>query len=78
MVQGWLLVVGIEKPVEFFPDIEPKGIYVNTDMPEGADLNYIDNILRQIEEAVAGKGNSSDENLSPRQNHPPVPAICRT
>ncbi|MDU9050733.1 MAG: efflux RND transporter permease subunit [Candidatus Electrothrix sp. Rat3] len=61
MVQGWLLVVGIEKPVEFFPDIEPKGIYVNTDMPEGADLNYIDNILRQIEEAVAGKGNSSDE-----------------
>jgi multidrug efflux pump subunit AcrB len=39
MFQGWLLVVGIEKPMEFFPDIEPKGIYINTDMPEGADLN---------------------------------------
>ncbi len=56
MVQGWLLVVGIEKPMEFFPDIDPKGIYINTDMPEGADLNYIDRILRQIEEAVAGTG----------------------
>ncbi|MGB5684979.1 MAG: efflux RND transporter permease subunit, partial [Candidatus Electrothrix sp.] len=54
MVQGWLLVVGIEKPMEFFPDIDPKGIYINTDMPEGADLEYIDGILRQIEEAVAG------------------------
>ncbi|MCI5129843.1 MAG: efflux RND transporter permease subunit, partial [Candidatus Electrothrix sp. AUS3] len=56
MVQGWLLVVGIEKPREFFPDIDPKGIYVNTDMPEGADLNYIDNILGQIEAAMAGTG----------------------
>jgi CzcA family heavy metal efflux pump len=56
MFQGWLLVVGIEKPMEFFPDIEPKGIYINTDMPEGADLNYIDRILRQIEAAVAGTG----------------------
>jgi len=54
MFQAWLLVVGIEKPVEFFPDIEPKGIYINTDMPEGADLEYIDSILRRIEEAVAG------------------------
>ncbi|MCI5143438.1 MAG: efflux RND transporter permease subunit, partial [Candidatus Electrothrix sp. ATG1] len=45
---------GIEKPVEFFPDIEPKGIYINTDMPEGADLKYTDRILRQIETAVAG------------------------
>ncbi|MCW5201898.1 efflux RND transporter permease subunit [Desulfobulbus sp. US4] len=61
MIQGWLLVVGIEKPMEFFPDIEPKGIYINTDMPEGADLEYIDRILRQIEEAVAGnpKGEKS-------------------
>jgi multidrug efflux pump subunit AcrB len=56
MVQGWLLTVGIAKPVEFFPDIEPKGMYVNVDMPEGADLDYIDKILRQVEMAVAGNG----------------------
>jgi CzcA family heavy metal efflux pump len=54
MVQGWLLVVGIQKPVEFFPEIDPSGIYINADMPEGADLEYIDRILRQIEAAVEG------------------------
>jgi len=54
MVQGWLLVIGLEKPVEFFPDIDPKGIYVNVETPEGADLNYIDQVLRRVEMAVSG------------------------
>ncbi|MBM9535504.1 efflux RND transporter permease subunit [Desulfobulbus alkaliphilus] len=54
MVQGWLLVIGLEKPVEFFPDIDPKGIYVNVETPEGADLEYIDQVLRRVEMAVAG------------------------
>ncbi len=56
MVQGWLLTVGIQKPLEFFPEIDPSGIYINADMPEGADLEYIDRILRQIEAAVEGEG----------------------
>ncbi len=54
LIQGWLLLVGIDKPVEFFPDIDPKGMYVNVDVPEGSDLNYIDRIMRNIEMAVAG------------------------
>jgi multidrug efflux pump len=54
MVQGWLLVVGLEKPVEFFPEIEPKGLYVNIDTPEGADLDYIDKIVQRVERAIAG------------------------
>lgn len=54
MFQGWLLVVGLEKPVEFFPEIEPKGMYVNIDMPEGADISYIDKIIQRIEVAVSG------------------------
>ncbi|MBU0675549.1 MAG: efflux RND transporter permease subunit [Proteobacteria bacterium] len=54
LFQVWMLAVGIEKPVEFFPDIDPKSIYVNVDTPEGADLDYIDRILRRIEMAVAG------------------------
>ncbi|MCJ7601301.1 MAG: efflux RND transporter permease subunit, partial [Desulfobulbaceae bacterium] len=29
MVQGWLLAVGLEKPIEFFPDIDPASMYVN-------------------------------------------------
>jgi multidrug efflux pump subunit AcrB len=55
MVQGWLLLIGLEKPVEFFPEIDPKGIYVNVDVPEGADMDYIDRILQRVEMAVAAK-----------------------
>lgn len=53
LVQTWLLVVGIEKPVEFFPDIQPKSMYVNVDVPEGADIDYIDTIMKRVEVAVA-------------------------
>ena len=53
MVQGWLLVVGLEKPIEFFPEIDPKAMYVNVDVPEGADLDYIDLVMQRIETAVA-------------------------
>lgn len=56
MFQGWLLVVGLEKPVEFFPEIDPKGIYVNVDIPEGAGLSYIDKVISRIEFALAGHG----------------------
>jgi multidrug efflux pump subunit AcrB len=54
LVQIWFLRVGLEKPVEFFPNIEPKAMYVNLDMPEGADLDYIDSVVRQVELAVNG------------------------
>ena len=72
MFQGWLLIVGLEKPVEFFPDIDPKGMYVNIDTPEGADLDYIDRILKRIElslSGVAGKsaGEVYDSRLTPLQ-----------
>ena len=56
LVQIWLLTVGIEKPVEFFPNIEPKAMYVNLDTPEGADLDYIDAVVRQVELTVNGSG----------------------
>lgn len=54
MVQGWLLAIGLEKPVEFFPEIEPKGMFVNIETPEGADLDYIDRVMQRLEMAVAG------------------------
>ncbi|MDW7771302.1 MAG: efflux RND transporter permease subunit [Desulfobulbaceae bacterium] len=56
MVQGWLLVVGLQKPIEFFPEIDPKGMYINVDVPEGADLDYIDRIIQRVEMAVADTG----------------------
>ncbi|MBL7032094.1 MAG: efflux RND transporter permease subunit, partial [Nitrospira sp.] len=49
LFQGWLLVIGIEKPVEFFPHVDPRAMYVNIDMPEGSDLDYNDRVLKQIE-----------------------------
>jgi multidrug efflux pump subunit AcrB len=72
MFQGWMLVVGLEKPVEFFPDLEPKGMYVNLEMPEGADIDYIDTVLERLELAIAGgetaanaeKGNSEAKLLA--------------
>ena len=59
MFQGWMVVVGLEKPVEFFPDIEPKGMYVNLETPEGADIDYIDTVLARLELAVAGVENGT-------------------
>ncbi len=72
MVEGWLLVVGLEKPVEFFPEIDPKGMYVNVDVPEGADLNYIDTIIQRIERSIAGIA-KADEPISPLQALSPKP-----
>jgi len=54
LVQIWLLTVGLEKPVEFFPNIEPKAMYVNLDTPEGADLDYVDSVVRHVELTVNG------------------------
>lgn len=54
LFQVWMLVVGLEKPVEFFPKIDPKNVYVNIDPPEGANLDYIDRIAKKVEMAVSG------------------------
>jgi len=63
--QVWLLVVGLEKPVEFFPDIDPDSAYVNIDPPVGADLDYIDRIVKKVEMAVNGTiGNSGTPALN--------------
>jgi len=63
--QVWLLTVGLEKPVEFFPDVDPKSVYVNIDPPEGADLEYIDRIVKQAEMAVIGAWDSNKTSFSP-------------
>ncbi|MEA3435994.1 MAG: efflux RND transporter permease subunit [Thermodesulfobacteriota bacterium] len=59
LYQIWLLSVGLEKPVEFFPDIDPDNAYVNIDPPEGADLEYIDRIIKKVEMAVCGINNDN-------------------
>ena len=56
----WLLVIGLEKPIEFFPNIDPRLMYVNIEPPEGSDLEYRNRIARKIEMAVCG----TKENLN--------------
>jgi len=62
LIMIWLYKVGLERPVEFFPDIEPNGIYINLDMPEGSDLEYSDRIARHVERALCG-GNGAAASL---------------
>lgn len=62
LFQVWLLTVGLTKPVEFFPEIDPKGIYVNVDVPEGAELDYKDKIIQRIELALSGFNSAAGGN----------------
>jgi len=53
-VLAWVWRVGLEKPVEFFPYIDPMAFYINMDMPEGAGLDYVDNIAKVAEVKACG------------------------
>jgi multidrug efflux pump subunit AcrB len=61
LFQGWMLAVGLEKPVEFFPDLQPKSVYVNVETPEGADLDYVDRIIKRVEMAITGTVSSAQQ-----------------
>ncbi len=52
LIMIWFYRVGLYKSVEFFPNIDPSNIYINIEMPEGADLNYSDRVARHIELAL--------------------------
>lgn len=54
LFQVWMLAVGLERPVEFFPKIDPKNVYINVDPPQGSDLDSVDRILKQVEMALLG------------------------
>jgi multidrug efflux pump subunit AcrB len=64
MAMVWYHKIGIEKTIEFFPNIDPSSIYINLDMPEGADLEYSDRLARQVEMALCngpGQGLASPD-----------------
>ncbi len=54
LIQIWFLKIGIEKPLEFFPSIDPISVYINIDTPEGADLDFIDRTVKEVEMAITG------------------------
>ncbi len=52
LIMIWFYRVGLDKSVEFFPSIDPEDIYINIEMPEGADLDYSDRVAKQVELAL--------------------------
>lgn len=52
LIMLWFVRVGLDKSVEFFPSIDPENVYVNIEMPEGADLEYSDRVAKQVELAL--------------------------
>ncbi len=67
--QVWMLKVGVEKPVEFFPAIDPRSAYVNIDTPEGADLEFIDQTVKQVEMAISGSDSMDYKTAVALQEH---------
>jgi multidrug efflux pump len=54
LYQIWFLGVGLKNPIEFFPPIDPTSVIVNINPPEGADLDYVDKVIKQTEMAISG------------------------
>ncbi|MCF6248419.1 MAG: efflux RND transporter permease subunit, partial [Desulfobacula sp.] len=69
LFQSWSLKIGIEKPVEFFPPIDPKTAYINIDPPEGADLDFIDRTVKEVEIAISGSTSSDYNEALKLQEH---------
>ena len=69
LYQVWALAIGIEKPVEFFPPVDPNSAYINIEPPEGADLDYIDRVVKKIEMAISGRPDGTYEEALKPQEH---------
>jgi len=67
MAMIWFVQVGLVKPIELFPNIDPHSIYINLDMAEGADLEYSDRIARQVEMSLC---NAPGTSLAPPHADP--------
>lgn len=73
----WLMRTGIERPIEFFPSIDPENCYVNIDPPEGTDLDAIDAIAREIERRLVSFENVPAEFRNDLGRQAPIPAALR-
>ena len=69
LIEVWFLSVGIEKPTELFPPLDPPSAYINIDPPEGADLDFIDRTVKEIEIAITGNPGTDYETALRLQEH---------
>jgi len=65
-VAFWLLRVGLKTPQEFFPSIAPKMAQVTIKTPRGADLDYVDAMVREVACRIFDRRAGSDEEESGR------------
>ncbi|NOX33613.1 MAG: efflux RND transporter permease subunit [Deltaproteobacteria bacterium] len=68
-VQIWFLKIGVEKPIEFFPPIDPGSVYINIDPPAGADLDFIDRTIKKVEIAITGNKTMDYKDAMRLQEH---------
>jgi multidrug efflux pump len=69
LFQIWMLKIGIEKPIEFFPPIDPGSVFVNIDTPEGANLDFIDRTVKAVEMAISGSNSKNYQDAIAMQEH---------
>jgi len=53
----WLYHTGIERPVEFFPVIDPMTCFINIDPPEGTDMDSLKDVAAEIEKRIVSFNN---------------------
>ncbi len=52
LTSTWILRTGIERPVEFFPSIDPESCYINIDPPEGMDMAALESIATEVQDRL--------------------------
>ncbi len=57
----WLYRTGIERPVEFFPTMDPTTCYVNIEPPEGTDMNTLQEVAAEIEKRIVSFENMPEK-----------------
>ncbi len=55
--QYWMLRIGVDQPVEFFPTIDPRSVFVNIDPPQGASAENVDRVAQEIERRIRSVDN---------------------
>jgi len=52
----WLLVAGLETPLQLLPSVDEDNVFIYAKPPEGAGLEYADAIIAELEQRIAGGG----------------------
>ncbi|MBD3348276.1 MAG: AcrB/AcrD/AcrF family protein, partial [Candidatus Eisenbacteria bacterium] len=68
-VEAWLLAVGIDKPQQFMPSVDPDTVYVQAKSPSGAGLDYNDAVMQEVEARIRGSADGLGGAGTTRDEH---------